>query len=551
MSISRAAYFLILFSSISVLGQGDFNYQSPLDIPLVLAANFGELRPHHFHMGLDFKTNSKEGYVIRSIQDGFVSRVKISRSGYGKVVYVEHNNGHTSVYAHCSSFKGQIDSLVKAVQAREQNAEIEIYLKKDEIKVKRGQIIALSGNTGGSTGPHLHFELRETATETGLNPLLYGFHISDHRAPEIKGVKISALDSSGFTIPGKTIISAVKKTKDGYLEPISPIILPSDFCSKSGGIGFAFEVIDRFDDALNNCGLFASELMVNNEMVFTTKIDKIPFDESRHINCHKDHNEFLKGKDYHRCYKTMENPLGMYDHSNRGIVHVVPGEKYAVNFKTWDVKNNSTFLRMTIAIAEGDFGRENNFPPSEYFLPNEKMDLTNGTVFISSEANTLYEPLKKEYSLLPPYTLGQNRIPIQKNLRVQIPTERTSNQYLEILDEKGRSKSIFAEHIEGALITRPKNLGKFTVKTDTIPPVVFPLDLTSNTLKWKVKESETELYDYDLFIDDQWILLEYESKSDLLFALKPKGISGDRIVRIVVSDTCNNSTEWVQKISFK
>ena len=279
MSISRAAYFLILFSSISVLGQGNFNYQSPLDIQMVLAANFGELRPHHFHMGLDFKTNSKEGYVIRSIQDGFVSRVKISRSGYGKVVYVEHNNGHTSVYAHCSSFKGQIDSLVKAVQAREQNAEIEIYLKKDEIKVKRGQTIALSGNTGGSTGPHLHFELRETATETGLNPLLYGFHISDHRAPEIRGVKISALDSSGFTIPGKTIISAVKKTKDGYLEPISPIILPSDFCSKSGGIGFAFEVIDRFDDALNNCGLFASELMVNNEMVFTTKIDKIPFDE--------------------------------------------------------------------------------------------------------------------------------------------------------------------------------------------------------------------------------------------------------------------------------
>ena len=169
-------YFLIahsVFTQAQTPGVKD--YHPPLGIPLVLTSNFGELRTNHFHMGLDFKTNSKTGYRLYSIDEGYVSRIKVSPYGYGKVIYIDHPNGITSVYAHCSEFKGTIDSLVRQKQIQEQNFEVEIFPGKNVIRVEKGEVIALSGNTGSSTAPHLHFELRDTETEHALNPLHFGF----------------------------------------------------------------------------------------------------------------------------------------------------------------------------------------------------------------------------------------------------------------------------------------------------------------------------------------------------------------------------------------
>ena len=182
---------LILFAFFSLFtygthaqAQGSTNYHSPLGIPSILASNFGELRPNHFHMGIDFKTNGKIGYNLYSIEKGFVSRIKVSPYGYGKVIYIDHPNGVTSVYAHCSEFKDQIDSIVRVTQIREENYAVEIFPKKNEIRVARGQVIGISGNTGGSTAPHLHFEIRDTKTEHALNPLVYGFDLPDTKKPD-------------------------------------------------------------------------------------------------------------------------------------------------------------------------------------------------------------------------------------------------------------------------------------------------------------------------------------------------------------------------------
>lgn len=163
-----------------------YDFYHPLKIPLVLAVNFGELRSNHFHTGLDFKINQKIGYIIYSIEVGYVSRVKVSLWGYGMVVCVNHYNGLTSVHAHCSEFKGGLADLVKWRQEKEQNYEIEYFPPKDSLKVKRGEVFALSGNTGGSTFPHFHFEIREAKTEHALNPRLFDFAIADTRKPTIR-----------------------------------------------------------------------------------------------------------------------------------------------------------------------------------------------------------------------------------------------------------------------------------------------------------------------------------------------------------------------------
>ena len=186
----------------SVLSQpkNNLNYRSPLEIPLIFAANFGELRSNHFHMGVDYKTKHVEGMKIFSVQDGYVSRIKVSSYGYGKVIYINHPEGVTSVYAHCSIFKGEIDSIVKVHQHLKESFEIDIKLNNDEIKVEKGQVIALSGNTGGSTAPHLHFELRDTETETALNPLKYGYEIKDSKSPKLSHLKIYGGNGAGIAI---------------------------------------------------------------------------------------------------------------------------------------------------------------------------------------------------------------------------------------------------------------------------------------------------------------------------------------------------------------
>ena len=249
----------------------------PIDIPMVLAANFGELRSNHFHTGIDFKTNRQTGYNIFSIADGYVSRIKVSPWGYGHVVYIDHYNGLTSVYAHCESFEGEIGELVRSQQEKTENFEIEYYPAKDSLKVKKGQVIAKSGNTGGSTAPHLHFEIRETKSEHALNPLLFNFNIKDTRKPTIRGVKVYALTPEGYRIQDKSERFNVFGTNGNYSVSNNKIQIPASYTSKDGGIGFAFDAIDQLDDANNICGIFKAALLMDGDTVFTQNMTEIHF----------------------------------------------------------------------------------------------------------------------------------------------------------------------------------------------------------------------------------------------------------------------------------
>ena len=285
------------------------NYHPPLEIPLILSANFGEIRPNHFHMGLDFKTNGVEGQKLLSIEDGYVSRIKISPYGYGKVIYINHPNGITSVYAHCSGFVPKIDSLIKKIQIKQENFEIEIFLTEKDIPLKRGEHFAFSGNTGSSTAPHLHFELRDTKTETALNPLKFGFNIVDNIPPIISGMKIYSLTNNGYRIKGKTKSIPVKKGAYGYYIGGNLATLTSDYCTENGGIGFAFESTDHYNQAANPLGIYGSYLVVNNDTVFMQKIDSVSFNYTKYINSHIDYEENQNTK---RKYQKSHSKLSWY-----------------------------------------------------------------------------------------------------------------------------------------------------------------------------------------------------------------------------------------------
>jgi hypothetical protein len=559
---------LILFAFFSLFtygthaqAQGSTNYHSPLGIPSILASNFGELRPNHFHMGIDFKTNGKIGYNLYSIEKGFVSRIKVSPYGYGKVIYIDHPNGVTSVYAHCSEFKDQIDSIVRVTQIREENYAVEIFPKKNEIRVARGQVIGISGNTGGSTAPHLHFEIRDTKTEHALNPLVYGFDLPDTKKPEIRGVKVYSLTQNGYRVPSKNKRYTVSKGGSGYYVSNNTITIPANYASYPGGIGFAFDVIDRMDGANNQCGLYGSYLIVDGDTIFGQETNRVPFESSRYVNCHKDYEEYAQNKrKFHKCFRTRENDLPIYHTNDLGIFPAESGKTYKVKYIAYDVKNNRSELSFTLKVESAEpSGNMEPFVGLDYLKPDQSMAVSNGDTEVEFGIGTVYEPIKIDQAKIG-WTIGERDIPVHKAYRIMIdaPGKRDGKDYIEIVTAKGKRRTLDVEYDGDLIICESKYFGSYSLKRDTIAPSVSSVNFTKsstlytrNLMQWRISDIGTGLADYDLFIDGQWKLVEYEYKTGLITYTREVNMTGEKDILVRVVDDCGNVKEWKTRMNFK
>ncbi len=551
--------FLIVFGGHFSTGQTANNYHSPLGIPLVLASNFGELRPNHFHMGLDFKTNGRIGYKIYAIEEGYVSRIKVSPYGYGKVIYINHPNGITSVYAHCHEFKGAIAELVKNKQLEEQNFAVEIFPKKNQLIVKKGQVIAISGNTGGSTAPHLHFELRDTKTEHALNPLAFGFDIADHKKPEIRNLKVYGLTKEGYRFPNKSKKNVVYKGKTSYYISENRLYVPAHFLSKTGGLGFAFDVIDRLDGAGNKCGLYASYLIIDNDTIFGQKINRVPFESTRYVNSHKDYYEYahLKRK-FHKSFRTRENTLPIYIKEDLGVFKTKPGSTHQVKFIAMDAKGNTSTLQFELVVQSGDINSVDKIESdSTYLLPNSTMIVQKDNIEVEFGRTTTYEPIRINPKKIDKQ-IGQAETPVHRAYKIKLKGNYPYKKYyLDMVSAKNKHRSILALYDDSLLVFEPKYFGTYSLKTDTIAPRIIPLNFKNNisqlsgtTLKWRINDLETSIKDYDLFIDGEWVLLTYDAKKSTIIYDRSPSFKGEKELRLIVIDACGNQQVWTKKIRF-
>ena len=533
------------------------NYHSPLGIPHVLASNFGELRPNHFHMGIDFKTNARIGYNLYAIEDGFVSRIKVSPYGYGKAIYIDHPNGVTSVYAHCSEFKGQLDSIVRHTQHNNQDFEVEIFPKKNEIQIEKGQIIAISGNTGGSTAPHLHFELRDTKTEAALNPLVYGFDIADTRKPEIRGVKIYSLTKDGYRF-NKSIKRNAIKTGNSYTVKNNAINIPANYLTESGGIGFAFDVIDRLDAANNTCGLYGSYLLINGDTLFGQEINRVPFQSTRFVNSHKDYDEYASNrKKFHKSFRTTENDLPIYTVENLGILKAKPGDQLKVNYIAYDAQGNTSVLTFTLAINNGPISSTDAIVTDlSYLQPSESMRVEQNKTYVEFGACTTYEPLSINEKYIDS-KIGEPNIPVQNAYRISIPHDglKDGKHYLEMTTAKGRKRALNIYYEDSLITCESTYFGTYKIKRDTIPPTIKALNIGKSTtqkkMSWEIVDKEAGLKEYDLFINGEWCLVEYEYKTDQVTFTRRPNLIGAMELELIVIDNCGNSTEWKKTVDFK
>lgn len=556
---------IITFNKI-VCAQPDnnLNYRSPLEIPLIFAANFGELRTNHFHMGVDYKTKHVEGMKIFSVQDGYVSRIKVSSYGYGKAIYINHPEGVTSVYAHCSLFKGKIDSIVKFYQHLQESFEIDIELTADEIKVKKGQVIALSGNTGGSTAPHLHFELRDTKTETALNPLKFGYKIKDSKSPKLSHLKIYSLSKEGYIASDKSFKYKLSLTNSIYFPEQKTIYIPINFLPENGGLGFSFDAYDPYDLSYNKLGIYESKLIINDELMFETKIDSISFDHTRYINTYTDFHEFSNNRrNYHKSFKNLNNPLTIYNDKKNGIIKVKPGDMLNIDYQIFDTEKNKSDVSFKIIITESN---EKNYAVTN-FTDDDFIDINKPSYFfnkdssikIKAKENTFYEPIYfkiKEKNSSSDFTFGEKNVPIQKQIDIHIDINKLNSSILNKYYLTVNDRYLETMISDSILSVKSKYLGDFRLKTDTIPPKIRQKNFTNdnvstyNKIRWEIVDTNSGILDYDIYIDDKWQILEYEYKNNTVTFNIPNSLKGQKEVKIVVTDNCSNIQVWKKKLIF-
>jgi len=537
----------------------DPTYHTPLAIPLQLSATFGDIRPNHFHMGLDFKTNQKEGIPIHSISDGFISRIRISPTGYGRVLYIDHPNGVTSVYAHCSSFSKEITDFLYPFQLESFSNNIDLKLNEDDFPVKKGEQIALSGNSGSSTGPHLHFELRDTKTEHGLNPLLHGFSITDNSPPKIQVLKVYAVDEKGYQIPGKSLILNTQKTPAGYTIMGNKITLPKDFIADYAQLAFAVSGTDAIG-SVGSFGLFENICLVDKDTLFHSIYNRISFDDSRYVNSHQDLDEYKKSKiRFHKLYKTAHNPLHIYQFEQIGSIKISPRDSLNIEIILKDVsKNTSKLCFSVVASKEAHPKSERFYSPKTHFIPDSSYHLSGQHLEIDIEPYTFYEPVKK-FEEIHNNRFGVGEITIQKSFKVKmnrIKNVDINKQYIQVMSN-GKPTSLVTKNESQKLIAESKVFGQYTVKIDTISPKISANNfkesdtlLHSNIVIWKVIDSQTDIFNYNILVNGEWQSLEYDLKSNRLIYVRKDTELKLATIEVLVSDNCGNIGAWKKKLYF-
>ena len=318
-----AITFLSLTLNASTGNYPQWNFHFPLSNPTTISGSFGEIRTGHFHAGIDFTTDQRTGFPITAIDDGYVIRIAVSPTGYGKAVYIAHPNGYTSVYAHCEWFSDKIDAIVTELQYQKKSFALDVNFQPGEIPVKRGELIALSGNSGGSGGPHLHFEVRETDGERPINPHFFEMPVTDETPPVIEAIRIYPLDE-GSTINGSSqplYIPAVFHDGRYHLKGNPDIMV-------SGTIGVGVQTIDYAGENWRRNGIYTIKLMVNSSQWFMSSMDGFHFHETRYVNSHIDY-AFRKstGKTIQKSFVDENNRLPIYTTTpERGRIQTQPGK---------------------------------------------------------------------------------------------------------------------------------------------------------------------------------------------------------------------------------
>lgn len=550
-------FYIFLLSVVSVKGQSaDRLFMPPFGFEHFLSGNFAELRSNHFHAGLDFKTQGVEGKPISVVADGYIARAKVQYGGYGRALYVMHDNGYMTVYGHLQRFPAEVEKAVRARQYADECFAVDMTFAEGEFPVKRGEVLAYAGNSGYSFGPHLHFEVRSPDGEQLYNPLrFYKDIVTDERAPVAQAVAFYPIEGQGVVCGAGS--SLVRKVQNGTL---------ADTLAVWGRVGFGLKGLDYMSGTTNKYGIYEIELYVDDSLRFAARMDNFSYSENRLINAWADYERLSSGDGWFlRSFILPNNPLRMIDaDAAGGVVDICEERLYNVEYRLRDYHGNESRCSFVVQGEHGEIPQ--SFPQGyhlSWYLTNE---IVRGGCSLTIPRGALFDDAWVEVrdsvtaAGSQVYIFGDKKIPLWHNakLELEIPPYLlpfADKCYIERLTSKGGS-AVGGKSADGYVSAEISMLDRYSVAVDTVAPLLRPVKEKEwgryGKVIFTLVDKESGLGSYKCYIDGEFVLSEYSSKSGRLVCnlRREKVARGLHSFKIIATDKVGNQVKREKVIKY-
>ena len=600
----RRFLILILFNLIHFIsGSQDLLFPINPGSQNYLSGNLGELRSDHFHMGLDIKTYGRINVPVYASDDGYIERVRVSGTGYGKALYLKHNNGFKSVYAHLNSFNKEIEKYVTDYQYRNEKFIVNLYPGK-KFYFKKGEIIGYSGNSGSSGGPHLHYEIRDRE-ENVMNPLNFSFkEIEDNIKPTIKSVSLKTL-SFDSRINGMYGLLDIPIQGDNKIN-----------LNLEGDIGISVSAFDMLDGYLHKVGISRFQLFLDNKLLVDNKIDTLSYSETNFVTWFIDQDIFKKfRKQYVKLYQDDGNKLSFHKNSENGIINFNKQKSYKINIVVFDFFNNKSTVEINVNtneikkynfidlfddnyyvlgntlvirskienrefievkfsnrldISRSIFSDElynyyiidlRNDLPEKAFLQDKEIDfnfieIENDKIYDLDNKNlkleiannnifdTMYVEFEKKIDTIEKF-IFKNSLPLKKVVSVTLKPKNTYNKEKSfIYDISNKPSFIGGVWEENNIVFKTSELSEYSILEDKEPPVIERVKFNNDLMVFRIYDELSGIKSYEGRINNNWILFEYDNKNDIIISKKKNSIQSfkGRFVLEVIDNTNNRRT---------
>lgn len=554
----KSVFFNVLFFLLTLqVGAQQVTYRSPVDFPIALAGNVGEVRANHFHTGIDIKATRGVGSPIYAVADGFVSRIGIAPYGYGNFLTIQHKDGTTSVYAHLDDFAPKLRKYLESEQLKAKKFAVDLFLGPEKFPIKSGEVVAKLGNSGASGGPHLHFELRNSAHEA-LNVMAKKIYdVPDKQRPNCYKVHVYECD----TIFGTPVFSFAKTIKfdpdaNGLLKPSTSVI------KIAKNSYFVYEVIDYKDVKTNTMGIYGLIQEVDGKVNFEFEIDKLNFATNRYLNSFVQYDlNRRSSKHVVRAYVSPNNKLKIYKNVvERGIVSPpILGQTKKLSTTLSDDAGNQTNVKFDIILDTATKVKQ-IAKNEEIVMCSAESFISKGDLKVKIPFGALYDNailrIEDQNGL---YVVGNEDVALQSNVTIkvkkEIPDSLQKFVCLARKNEKGKLFYAGGNYENGELETETRNLGNYVVAYDSVAPTIRQAISSGTTLKrpviqFYIADNLSGIKSYDIYIDDKWVVGEFDPKrSSLITSVALSQMPANHIVNVVVVDNMGNKN--ILKTNYK